>query len=239
MEFGLLSNPDKSILKLDPRTKLCLLTAISLIMVGGKTVGVEYILRIICAAIPFVLLLTVRHIRSAAIYAMLLGLSVFCEGSVIPNISGAPNLILMIICGIISRFVPGYMMGWYTVRSTSVSEFITAMDKMHIPYFITIPFSVMFRYFPTLGEEYRSIHDAMKMREIGQSIKNPFTYIEYVLVPIMMSTVRIADELSAASLTKGLSAGGKRTHICQISIRLYDWVLMLGTLAMIVLFFVF
>ena len=154
MEFGLSSNPDKSILKLDPRTKLCLLTAISLIMVGGKTVGVEYILRIICAAIPFVLLLTVRHIRSAAIYAMLLGLSVFCEGSVIPNISGAPNLILMIICGIISRFVPGYMMGWYTVRSTSVSEFITAMDKMHIPYFITIPFSVMFRYFPTLGEEY-------------------------------------------------------------------------------------
>ncbi len=107
MEFGLSSNPDKSILKLDPRTKLCLLTAISLIMVGGKTVGVEYILRIICAAIPFVLLLTVRHIRSAAIYAMLLGLSVFCEGSVIPNISGAPNLILMIICGIISRFVPG------------------------------------------------------------------------------------------------------------------------------------
>lgn len=54
MEFGLSSNPDKSILKLDPRTKLCLLTAISLIMVGGKTVGVEYILRIICAAIPFV-----------------------------------------------------------------------------------------------------------------------------------------------------------------------------------------
>ena len=33
MEFGLSSNPDKSILKLDPRTKLCLLTAISLIMV--------------------------------------------------------------------------------------------------------------------------------------------------------------------------------------------------------------
>ena len=49
-------------------------------------------------------------------------------------------LILMIICGIVSRFVSGYMMGWYTVRSTSVSEFMTAMDKMHVPYFITIHF---------------------------------------------------------------------------------------------------
>ena len=239
MEFGLSSAADKSVLKLDPRTKLCLLIAISLIMVGGKTVGVEYILRMICAAIPFILLISVRHIRTAVIYIVVLGFSVFCEGHVIPNISGAPNLILMIICGIISRFVPGYMMGWYTVRSTSVSEFMTAMDKMHVPYFITIPFSVMFRYFPTLGEEYNSIHDAMKMREIGQSVKNPFTYIEYVLVPIMMSTVRIADELSAASLTKGLCAGGRRTHICQISIKFYDWLLMLGALAMIVLFFVF
>lgn len=239
MEFGLSSTSDKSVLKLDPRTKLCLLIAISLIMVGGKTVGVEYILRMICAAIPFILLISVRHIRTAVIYIVVLGFSVFCEGHVIPNISGAPNLILMIICGIISRFVPGYMMGWYTVRSTSVSEFMTAMDKMHVPYFITIPFSVMFRYFPTLGEEYNSIHDAMKMREIGQSVKNPFTYIEYVLVPIMMSTVRIADELSASSLTKGLCAGGRRTHICQISIRFYDWLLMLGALAMIVLFFVF
>lgn len=239
MELGLSSTSDNSVQKLDPRTKICLLIAISLIMVGGKTVGVEYILRVICAAIPFVLLLTVRHIKSALIYVMLLGLSVFCEGSVIPNISGAPNLILMILCGIISRFVPGYMMGWYTVRSTSVSEFMTAMDRMRVPYFITIPFSVMFRYFPTLGEEYRSIHDAMKMREIGQSVKNPFIYIEYVLVPIMMSTVRIADELSAASLTKGLCAGGKRTHICQISIKFYDWLLMLGSLVMIVLFFVF
>ncbi len=239
MEFGLSSASDKSVLKLDPRTKLCQLIAISLIMVGGKTVGVEYILRMICAAIPFILLISVRHIRTAVIYIVVLGFSVFCEGHVIPNISGAPNLILMIICGIISRFVPGYMMGWYTVRSTSVSEFMTAMDRMHVPYFITIPFSVMFRYFPTLGEEYNSIHDAMKMREIGQSVKNPFTYIEYVLVPIMMSTVRIADELSAASLTKGLCAGGRRTHICQISIRFYDWLLMLGALAMIVLFFVF
>ena len=239
MKFGLAAASQKSILQLDPRTKLCLLIAVSLIMVGGKTVGVEFILRILCAALPFVLLLTVRAFKSALIYVILLGISVFCEGCVIPNLSGTSNLVLMILCGILSRFVPGYMMGWYTVRSTSVSEFITAMDKMHVPYFITIPFSVMFRYFPTLGEEYRSIHDAMKMREIGQSVKNPFTYIEYVLVPIMMSTVRIADELSAASLTKGLCAGGRRTHICEIKIKLYDWLLMFGSMAMIALFFVF
>ena len=239
MAFSLSANSAKRGMKLDPRAKMALMIAVSLIMVSGSSVGVEFILRAICSMIPFMLLLSVRHFRSAVFYILVLGAAVCCEHFVLPHLSGTANLIVMILCGVISRFVPGYMMGWYTVRSTSVSEFITAMERMHMPYFITIPMTVMFRYFPTLGEEYNSIHDAMKMREIGQSIKNPFTYIEYVLVPIMMSTVRIADELSAASLTKGLCAGGRRTHICQISIRFYDWLLMLGALAMIVLFFVF
>ena len=97
----------------------------------------------------------------------------------------------------------------------------------------------MFRYFPTLGEEYRSIHDAMKMRGIGQTIKDHLTYIEYVLVPIMMSTVRIADELSAASLTKGLSAGGRRTHICRIRLNALDILMISASFVMIVLFLVF
>lgn len=47
-----------------------------------------------------------------------------------PHSRGAANLILMIVCGVLSRFVPGFMMGWYTVRSTSVGEFATAMESM-------------------------------------------------------------------------------------------------------------
>ena len=216
-----------------------MLLAVNIIMISGGAVGVEYVLRMICAALPFLLLLSIKHFRTAFIYFILLGAAVYCEGLVLPNTHGVCGILLMIPCGILTRFMAGYMMCWYTVRSTSVSEFVTAMEKMHVPYFLTIPMSVMFRYFPTLGEEYRSIHDAMKMREIGQSVKNPFTYIEYVLVPIMMSTVRIADELSAASLTKGLSAGGKRTHICQIRLNALDILLILFSFVMIVLFFVF
>ena len=150
-----------------------------------------------------------------------------------------PICMVLIPCGILTRFMAGYMMCWYTVRSISVSEFVTAMEKMHVPYFITIPMSVMFRYFPTLGEEYHAVSDAMKMRQIGRTVKDPLTYIEYVLVPIMMSTVRIADELSAASLTKGLSAGGRRTHICEIKLTLADLLIIAGSAVMIVLFFVY
>ena len=36
--------------------------------------------------------------------------------------------------------------------------------------------------------------------------KNPFLMLEYRLVPLMVSVVKIGDELSAAALTRGLGA---------------------------------
>ncbi|MCR5517407.1 MAG: energy-coupling factor transporter transmembrane protein EcfT [Lachnospiraceae bacterium] len=237
MGFGPLA--EKGVLKLDPRTKLALLITVGVIMMSGKLTGVEYVLRVICVCVPFLLLLTVRLYKTACFSALIFLAIVLCEGFVLPKTSGGLNLMIMIICGVISRFGPGYLCGWYVVKSTSVSEFVTAMEKMHVPHAITIPMSVMFRYFPTLKEDYESIHDAMKMREIGQTIKNPFTYIEYVLVPIMMSTVQIANDLSAASLTKGLGAGRKRTHICDVRMTIIDAVVISVMIAMLVLFFVY
>lgn len=239
MNFGVWQENENSILRLDPRTKLMILITVGIIMMSGKFTGVEYVLRIICGIIPFILLLTVKHYKTAVIYVFLLLCTVLVEGLIIPKTNGVLNLTIMIICGVISRFTPGYLMGWYTVSSTSVSEFITAMERMHFPNVITIPMSVMFRYFPTLKEEYLSIHDAMKMREIGRSIKNPFTYIEYILVPIMMSTVQIANDLSAASLTKGLGVNSRRTHICEIGIKPLDVLIILIMISMLILFYVY
>lgn len=226
-------------LKFDPRTKLMLLITIGLVMMSGRLTGVEYILRLVCTAVPFLLLILIKRFKAAVVYAILLFGVVICEGFIVPYTNGAMNLVVMTVCGIISRFGPGYLMGWYFVSSTSVSEFITAMKKMHFPDVVTIPMSVMFRYFPTLKEEYLSIHDAMKMREVGRGVKNPFQYAEYVLVPIMMSTAQIANDLSAASLTKGLCVNNGRTHICRIEMKACDWFLVTAMLSMLVIFFMF
>lgn len=239
MEIGLQSNQSRVLLHLDPRTKLAILITVGIIMMSGKYTGVEYVLRLICVAVPFILLISIRNFRSAFIYVLLMYSTVLCEGFIVPHTKGMINLMIMIICGVISRFGPGYLCGWYVVRSTSVSEFITAMERMHFPNVITVPMSVMFRYFPTLKEDYSSIHDAMKMREIGKKIKNPFTYIEYILVPVMMSTVRIANDLSAASLSKGLGVNRTRTHICKIGLRLIDYLLIVSMIVMLVVFYVF
>ena len=79
-----------------------------------------------------------------------------------------------------------------------MSEFIGAMERMHLTEKIVIPLSVIFRFFPTVSEEYQAIRDAMKMRGIRFGGKNPFLMVEYRLVPLIVSVVKIGDELSAA-----------------------------------------
>ena len=217
---------------LDPRTKLALLIVINVVIVGTGFTGTDYVLRLVCAVIPFVLFLIIRRFRTALLYALVCGFMLLSERFLIPNTRGVLNLIIVITLGPLSRILVGYAFAYYMMCSTTVSEFVTAMKRMHVPDQISIPLSVMFRFFPTLAEESRAIRDAMHLRGIRFTGKNGglLRQIEYEVVPLMMSTLRIGDELSAASLTKGLNAGRPRTHICHVKMELWDWALVLLSL---------
>lgn len=89
-----------------------------------------------------------------------------------------------------------------------------------------IPMSVIFRFFPTIGEENAAISDAMRMRGIRFGGKHPGRMLEYRLIPLMISVVKIGDELSAAALTRGLGAPVRRTDICRIGFHVQDVLMM-------------
>lgn len=224
---------------LDPRTSLFSILVISMIMIGGSLSGMEFWLRLFCCVVPFVFLLTMKNYRFAAIYFLLYLFSSVIEGAVVQLTSGVLNLIMVIAAGIISRFLAPMVMGYCVMQSTTVSEFVTAMERMHVPQVITIPLSVMFRFFPTISEENSAISEAMRMRQVGGKKRSFLKKIEYELVPVMMSTVRIADELSQASLTKGLGGNVKRTHICEVGLRMRDYVLLILLIVAMVLFVVY
>ena len=140
----------------------------------------------------------------------------------LPVLNGGIKIILTICCIGVLRFMPGLIMGAYILSSTTVSEFIAAFHRMHIPKQITIPLSVMFRFFPTVTEEMEAINSAMKMRDIRLLGKNAGKLIEYRLIPLLVCSVNIGQELSAAALTRGLCAEKKRTNICRIGFHLQD-----------------
>ena len=152
-----------------------------------------------------------------------------------PHITGTALSIIGLCCLIFVRLMPGLIMGAYMLSSTTVSEFIAAMHRMHIPQQITIPLSVMFRFFPTVLEEFTAINTAMKMRDIRIGGKNVGKFIEYRLVPLMVCSVNIGSELSAAALTRGLGTKVRRTNICKIGFHMQDLTVLLLTAALYIL----
>lgn len=215
---------ERRYLQLDPRTKLFLLVTISTLMLGGGSVGVMKGLRVVLSLVPFLLLLSERRIRTAGKYLLFYILCFVLEQAAIQFVKGTLSFLILAFCSIMTKFAPGIMMGAFFLSTTSVSEFIAAMERMHVSEKIVIPLSVIFRFFPTIGEEYAAIADAMRMRQIRFGGKKPAAMLEYRIVPLMISVIKIGDELSAAALTRGLGCPGKRTNMCKIGFHLQDFV---------------
>ena len=146
---------------------------------------------------------------------------------VLPKFSGAAGFLLAALCMMPLYFLPTVGAAQYLIRTTTAGEFVAAMEKMHIPNGFTISVAVIFRFFPTLMEEWRAISDAMKMRGVGLFSRKAGKYLEYKLVPMLMCSVGIGDELSAAALTRGLDSECVRTSIHKVRLRWQDIVLLL------------
>ena len=214
---------------LDPRTKLALVLILAVFVMGGLGGAQIKTIKTALSALPFLLLLIERQwkrfVRGVLILALGYGFLL-----AMPCLPGVLNFFVLFCGGILTRFVVTIVMGEYLIGTTSVSEFISAMERLRMPQAVTIPMSVMFRLFPTIGSEWKSIRRAMRMRSIRLGGARAGQVLEYQLVPMMTSSVRIGEELSASALTRGLGAPIRRTNICRIGLQAQDIILLTGCL---------
>ncbi|WP_342759241.1 energy-coupling factor transporter transmembrane component T [Kineothrix sedimenti] len=212
---------------LDPRTKMLLVVTSASVLIGGGSDGAMNVIKPVLTAVPLLLFLCSGKWKAAVIYTTVYIFAFAGEKLLVPVTTGFVNFIVVACCGMFSRFMPGIAMGSYLVNTTTVSEFMAAMERMKLPQKLSIPLSVMFRFFPTVVEEYGAIGDAMRMRGIRFGGGKPAKMLEYRMVPLMISCVKIGEELSAAALTRGLGAPIGRTNICKIGFKGYDAAAML------------
>ena len=226
MAWELLSASKKSKgVTLDPRTKLIVLITICFLVLGGEGGGLALVTKPLLTAIPILLLFCFGRKKAALSCLIVYVICYLGEQLAVPATTGAANFILLFLCGFISRVLPGLAMGYYTVRTTTVSELVAAMQRIHLTEKLIIPRSVMVRFVPTVGEEYHAIGDAMRMRGIRFGGKKTGKMLEYRFVPMMICSIKIGEELSAAALTRGLGSPVRRTNICNIGFRAIDIVL--------------
>ena len=217
----------RGILALDPRTKLsCILTA-SCLLVGTIPLWAE----LLYLGIGILLLLNYSMIQEGIKFVACWAAMILLGTLLLHSHVNGETIFLLLMCQLMRRFIPCLMAAQMFVRTTTISQLMAAVQRMHMTYSAAIPFAVVIRFFPTFREEHKNIKMSMKMRGIRYSL-------EHILVPMLHSALNISDELSAAALSRGLGAEKERTFVCQLSLKPIDWLLSCGMFALMITVYV-
>ncbi|MCT4509300.1 MAG: energy-coupling factor transporter transmembrane protein EcfT [Tepidibacter sp.] len=203
---------------LDPRTIIILLIFANVIAFTQKSIYVEigviaalFIFMLYCGcfkeAVKLVLLFIVIDLFKRYIFSK--SLPVFVT-------------IFAMMSVYIRKIIPCLMIATVILKKIPMKYIILAMRKWRFPHKFIISLSVTLRYFPAIRQESRYIKDAMKLRNI-KGIK----MIEYFMIPLMMSAIGTAEELSAAAVTRGIENPIEKTSLVNSKFMTHDWIILI------------
>lgn len=199
--------------ELDPRTVLGIVFIFITLGIAINKPLSSHILLLICN----IYLITSKAYREcvlySVIYIIIAGLMFYIYH--IPNTTLA--LTIVSISYFVQKFVIAVMMIEFLKRKTSMPYVISAMQTMKFPNAVAIPFIVILRYMPTLREDYGYLKDSLKIRGIRTSgiefFIHPIRSLEFMIVPILFRSIRVAEELSTSVLLRGIENYKNRTNI--------------------------
>ena len=207
---------------LDPRTKILLLLLCILSAMMAPSLYYELGLVVLIGLFGACCGKWKYAWKGAAFY----GLIVLLTFWIMDTMTGTWRTMFIAFLGLFHKVYPCGMLSGIVISTTKVSEFLSAMNHVHAPKKLVIPLAVMLRYIPTIQEDWRFIKDAMRMRDVSPSLKGFLTHpgitVECIYVPLMMAASKAADELSIASITRGIENPKPRTCLVQIHIGLMD-----------------
>ena len=219
--------------RLNVRSELLFMLAINGVLIGNVKASV------ILALVFFVGLLLVLLKRSETAFKYVFSYCAMYGGECLLMMlpQNAICNFIIVISSVMRKFIPYFMVGSIILETTTASMFLASLERWHVPKTFSIPFAVILRFFPSVKEEWNSITAAMKLRGIGLSVGNVLTHpmqtVEYILVPLLSSSIKIGDELSAASVARGLGMERARTTVHDVRLCIWDYML----LVMAVVFF--
>ena len=229
MDFYIYGDDSKALLRLDPRTKLFIFLACG--VTSLYTYSGLYIL-LFAGAVCAVYALCGKPWTALKAF-LLFALALYLKEVVDHTGSSAPVVVLLVsvLCTIILYSLPTILSILLIVQTTRISQFLSALTAMHLPVKAVIPVAMLFRFIPTVQDEWNGIRKAMALRGIslkfGAVLSHPGKTIEYVLVPLLFSTIGVMEELAAAALSRGMDIDVKRTSYEEVHLRAADYFVML------------
>lgn len=214
--------------RLDPRAKLYLLILSNLTLFLHVSLLTEIVLVTLLLSLYFLSGKTKSGIRMTIVYIALVSIDFL----VIPMADGFLLHLLSLLSVGIRMMLPCVISGGYAFSTTTVGEMVCGLRKLKVPEYIIIPCVTVVRFFPTIAEDYRQIRNAMALRGIATGnmalLRHPAQSLEHILIPLLMNSNNVAQDLSVAAMTKGISLPGQHTSMVELRMTWFDWIYMLA-----------
>jgi len=154
---------------------------------------------------------------------------------------GAGNATLVIAVVMLSymaqKLVVLALLGISLSKLASMQDLLAALQAMGAPQAVLIPCMVVLRFFPTIRRDASHLMESLKTRRVlaggGYAFRHPALTCELLVVPLLMRSVRVSDELAASALVRGLGGETRPTMLHPLSFGARDAVVAALTLASI------
>lgn len=208
--------------KTDPRVLIFLVVVVSVLSCMLFQLTMVYVLFLIVDILMFCQKMHKKAIRFFVIYNVLI---IIRKALTLVSAYYISMVISMIII-LLLHVIPIYIVCYVMFNKNYMNEMITALEHMKIPKTFIIPLAVVYRYIPTITEEISLVRISLKMRGLNTSvigfIIHPVRMVENFMMPLLIRSAKIADELSASTLCKGLDLDNKRTCTTKVRFTFVD-----------------
>ncbi|MFV2019269.1 energy-coupling factor transporter transmembrane component T [Micromonospora sp. LOL_023] len=193
---------------LDPRTKILLVVLVSTAVTSPG--GLRFVPAALLIAVGLALWEGARH---RALVLPITVAAMWVLGWLLPLWWPNPvTAIVSLVCTYLIRFVVAIGVGAHLIATTSPTELAAALRAAKAPRAISVTLAVMLRFFPVVVAESAAVRDAMRLRGLtgaGGFLRHPVLSLERFAVPMIASSLRASEDLSASAILRGL--GSHRT----------------------------
>ncbi len=161
-----------------------------------------------------------RLAKFALAYGVLLLLTRLLE--VLPS---QVSMIFSMLLLVSVQFIPCLMMASVLVLDYTASEIISALEPLRLPKAFAVSLAIVVRYIPTFRKEFAFIKESMRLRGVPYSLWHPVRSFSLFLVPQLFRCSILADEITSAGMTKGMTNPARRSSYFDMRMRTADYLL--------------
>lgn len=135
------------------------------------------------------------------------------------------SMLFSMILLVSAQFIPCLMMASVLVLDYTASEVISALDPLRLPKSFVVSLAIVVRYIPTFRKEFAYIKESMRLRGVPYSLWHPIRSFSFFLVPQLFRCSILADEITSAGLTKGMTNPTRRSSFFDMRMQAADYML--------------